>query len=143
MSNAVAAAIALNAEITGGSVPWAETLGRRVTSPSDILTALRVNAGVGLNAPKDWLKAELRELPGGAPAEGQGVVGREHGRPVAVSTVDGTTCKISGVCTHLGGVLRWNDAERSWDCPLHGSRFAADGSLLEGPAVKDLPRAGH
>jgi glycine/D-amino acid oxidase-like deaminating enzyme/nitrite reductase/ring-hydroxylating ferredoxin subunit len=143
MSNAVAAAIALNAEITGGSVPWAETLGRRVTSPSDILTALRVNAGVGLNAPKDWLKAELRELPGGAPAEGQGVVGREHGRPVAVSTVDGTTCKVSGVCTHLGGVLRWNDAERSWDCPLHGSRFAADGSQLEGPAVKDLPRAGH
>ncbi|MGQ1795647.1 FAD-dependent oxidoreductase [Kocuria oceani] len=140
MSNAVAAAIALSSEILGGNVPWARTLGRRVTSPSDVLTALKFNASVGFNAPKDWLKAELKELPAETPAEGVGVVGREGGRPVAVSTVDGTTCRISGVCTHLGGVLRWNDAERSWDCPLHGSRFAADGALLEGPAVKDLPR---
>jgi Rieske Fe-S protein len=61
---------------------------------------------------------------------------------VAVSTVDGVTCKVSGICTHLGGVLRWNDAERSWDCPLHGSRFAADGTRLEGPAVHDLSRRG-
>ena len=139
MSNAVAAALALSAEILGGSVPWSQTLGRRISTPSDLLTALKFNGSVGLNAPKDWVKAELRELPERPPAEGEGVVGREHGRPVAVSTVDGTTCKVSGVCTHLGGVLRWNDAERSWDCPLHGSRFAADGSLLEGPAVKDLP----
>ena len=40
---------------------------------------------------------------------------------------------------HLGGVVSWNDAERSWDCPLHGSRFAANGRRLEGPAVHDLP----
>ena len=42
--------------------------------------------------------------------------------------------------THLGGVLEWNDAESSWDCPLHGSRFAPDGTLLEGPAVNDLAK---
>ncbi|MGK7221305.1 FAD-dependent oxidoreductase [Kocuria flava] len=138
MSNAVAAALALTAEILGGNVPWARTLGRRVTTPADLLSALKVNAGVGFNAPRDWLRAELAELPGRTPEEGEGLVGREHGRPVAVSTVDGVTCKVSGVCTHLGGVLRWNDAERSWDCPLHGSRFGADGSLLEGPAVHDL-----
>jgi Rieske Fe-S protein len=35
-------------------------------------------------------------------------------------------------------VVTWNDLERSWDCPLHGSRFAADGRLLEGPTTNDL-----
>jgi Rieske Fe-S protein len=57
-----------------------------------------------------------------------------------MAKVDGEVCRVSGVCTHLGGVLNWNAAEQSWDCPLHGSRFAADGRLLEGPAVRDLDR---
>jgi glycine/D-amino acid oxidase-like deaminating enzyme len=45
------------------------------------------------------------------------------------------------LCTHLGGVLRRNDAEGSWDCPLHGSRFAEDGSVLEGPATRPVRRS--
>jgi Rieske Fe-S protein len=40
----------------------------------------------------------------------------------------------------LGCLLRFNGAERSWDCPCHGSRFDVDGSVLEGPAVRALPR---
>lgn len=40
------------------------------------------------------------------------------------------------ICSHLGGVLQRNDAEDTWDCPLHGSRFAADGSVIEGPATR-------
>ncbi|WP_168429267.1 Rieske 2Fe-2S domain-containing protein, partial [Microbacterium sp. K24] len=76
---------------------------------------------------------------------GQGVVANRAGLPVGVSTVDGVTRAVSAVCPHLGGVLAWNDAECSWDCPLHASRFAADGTRIEGPALKDLknlPRTG-
>ena len=64
-------------------------------------------------------------------------------RGTATARIDGRSCAVSGICPHLGGVLAWNPLERSWDCPLHGSRFAADGALLQGPAVKDLePRDG-
>ncbi len=45
---------------------------------------------------------------------------------------------VSLRCTHLGCLLRFNAAERSWDCPCHGSRFGIDGAVLEGPAVAPL-----
>ena len=47
---------------------------------------------------------------------------------------------VSLRCTHMGCLLRFNGAERSWDCPCHGSRFDVDGSVLEGPAVHALER---
>ncbi|HEY4277116.1 MAG TPA: FAD-dependent oxidoreductase [Conexibacter sp.] len=50
----------------------------------------------------------------------------------------GAVHAVSLRCTHLGCILHWNDAERSWDCPCHGSRFGIDGQLLTGPASKPL-----
>lgn len=141
MTNGVAAALAISSELLGGSMDWAKTLGTRITTPSDLLTGLKDGAEVGTQLATGWAQAELHALPEEAPAEGQGVVGRKGGKPVAASTVDGTTCEVSAICPHMGGILTWNDAERSWDCPLHASRFSAEGTLLEGPAVTDLSPA--
>jgi Rieske Fe-S protein len=54
--------------------------------------------------------------------------------------LDGNLHAVSLRCTHLGCLLRFNSAEHTWDCPCHGSRFSPDGTVLEGPAVRPLPR---
>lgn len=59
--------------------------------------------------------------------------------PVAVSRDGkGAVSRLFPACRHLGGMVRWNDAERSWDCPVHGARYDADGRALNGPAAADL-----
>ncbi|MCU1477166.1 MAG: hypothetical protein JWQ64_1859 [Subtercola sp.] len=140
MTNGVVAALTLVSDILGDSPPWATAMHHRATLPAALGSGLGAGAAVGWWAAKGWAGALLGprvdDLP--RPGERQGLIGRSGIRPVGVSTVNSTTCAVSGVCPHLGGVLTWNAAETSWDCPLHGSRFSATGELLEGPAVRDL-----
>ena len=142
LSNAPAAAKRLTAEILEVSrrdrPQWMIALGTRLTVPADLATGASEGAKVGAAALSGWAKAEATAVPVAQPTEGQGVLANRAGAPIGVSTVDGVTRAVSAVCPHLGGVLEWNDADCTWDCPLHASRFAADGTRIEGPALKDL-----
>jgi len=53
---------------------------------------------------------------------------------------EGKVHAVSAVCPHLACIVSWNNAEKSWDCACHGSRFGCDGKLIQGPAVKDLEK---
>jgi glycine/D-amino acid oxidase-like deaminating enzyme/nitrite reductase/ring-hydroxylating ferredoxin subunit len=88
-----------------------------------------------------WLSgsevASVEEVPAG-----EGAVLRRGVHRVAVyRDPSGTVVERSATCTHLGCVVGWNTMEKSWDCPCHGSRFAADGHVINGPALSDLKPA--
>jgi Rieske Fe-S protein len=73
---------------------------------------------------------------------GQGGVLRDGKNKIAVSRdADGKLQVRSAVCTHLGCHVHWNSTEQCWDCPCHGSQFAPDGAVLNGPALTPLAPA--
>ncbi|HVK61013.1 MAG TPA: FAD-dependent oxidoreductase [Bdellovibrionales bacterium] len=71
--------------------------------------------------------------------ENEGAIVRIGSKKVAAyRDPQGELHLLSPVCPHMGCYVHWNDAERSWDCPCHGSRFTATGQLVNGPAIADL-----
>ena len=70
---------------------------------------------------------------------GEGAIIRRGLSKVAVyKEENGALHCVSAICPHLGGVVRWNAEAKSWDCPCHGSRFATDGTILNGPSPSGL-----
>jgi glycine/D-amino acid oxidase-like deaminating enzyme/nitrite reductase/ring-hydroxylating ferredoxin subunit len=75
---------------------------------------------------------------------GEGAVVRRGLHLLAIYRDEAGHChERSAVCTHLRGVVSWNHAEKSWDCPAHGSRFDCLGRVINGPATADLAPAGE
>nr|WP_280356607.1 FAD-dependent oxidoreductase [Nocardia otitidiscaviarum] len=144
LTNGVAAARALVGRLTGKPPRWADTFASwQPRELAGALTAMKANGAVALHLSSGWLGFGIRDAlrRDGPPADGEGRVERSGLAPVGVCTAFGATHRVSAVCPHLGGILTWNDAEMSWDCPLHGSRFRHDGTLLEGPATRSLRAA--
>ena len=139
MTNGAAAALALASRILGGRMDWSHAFAS--WSPhelSGLLTAVQANLEVGFNLTKGWISPAIRTGRRSLVNGEGGVVTGPPWHLEARCRVDGTEYRVSPVCPHLGGIVNWNDADEAWECPLHGSRFAPDGTLLEGPATRDL-----
>jgi glycine/D-amino acid oxidase-like deaminating enzyme/nitrite reductase/ring-hydroxylating ferredoxin subunit len=139
ISNGTAAAEILADTIRGIANPWAtfytSTRIKPITSAKSFLQENTQTA-------KDWITDHLpgksdRSLNDLTADEG-GIVAVENEKLAAYKDSSGKLYLLSPVCSHLGCHVTWNNAEKTWDCPCHGSRFGYDGSVLQGPAVKPL-----
>lgn len=99
---------------------------------------IKENVDVVLSFVKDYLlKKNKTTFADVKPGEGKVI--EEEGHKLAVFRNENEGLQIcSAVCTHMGCIVHWNNAEQSWDCPCHGSRFDTHGEVLEGPAFKAL-----
>lgn len=126
-------------QITGKVNPWTELFDpARVNPLKSASNFIKEN----LNMARQYLslipgmadKMDFAEIK-----KGQGKVIEKDGHKLAVyRNADKKLIIKSAICTHLGCVVHFNEAEETWDCPCHGSRFNTEGFVIEGPALKPL-----
>ncbi|HYG12232.1 MAG TPA: FAD-dependent oxidoreductase [Pyrinomonadaceae bacterium] len=139
MTNSHVAAQLLSDMILGRDNHWIKLFDpsrfKPVTSARDFI---RENMNVAQEFMSDRISTpELNDL-GDLPTGGGSVV-EWKGERVAIYKDDGgKVYSCSAVCTHMGCIVHWNSAEKSWDCPCHGSRFNYDGKVIQGPANRNL-----
>ena len=141
MSTGVMAGRLLTGIITGEELPWAQLYDpRRLHPVREAAPMLKLQAKVARHFVGDRLPGSHADSVDDIPAGGGAVV-RVGGERCAVYRDDsGVVHAVSARCTHLGCIVHFNDAERAWECPCHGSRFAVDGSVIQGPANRPLER---
>ncbi|HVF51740.1 MAG TPA: FAD-dependent oxidoreductase [Pyrinomonadaceae bacterium] len=141
MTNSHVAALLLTDMIMGRENAWSELFApsrfKPVTSAKDFVKE-------NLNVVKEFMSDRIStpELPKPLElAQGEGAVFKSEGEHVAVYRDEqGAVHACSAVCTHMGCIVHWNSAEKSWDCPCHGSRFNYDGDVIQGPANEPLEK---
>jgi Rieske Fe-S protein len=127
ISNGTAAGMMIADLICGRSSPWQKLYDPARPYPEDFHE----------NGDSQSIVASPEDI---APGEG-GVIVRGEKKIAAWRDESGELHAVSATCTHKGCTVTWNNAERTWDCPCHGSIFAADGSVIHGPARKPLQPA--
>ena len=139
MTNGTLAGMIVADLITGTENRWAPLFDpHRATLKASAAKFAEENAKVASH----WFRDRIRHPQSGVPgdlAPGEAAVsGAGVGQVAAYRDEAGELHQVSAVCTHLGCIVTWNNAETTWDCPCHGSRFDVDGKVIQGPAVKDL-----
>lgn len=139
MTNGALTGLLLADQIDGIESPWTELYhpGRiKALQSAKDFAKLQVDAVKGLVG--DALKpAEVESVDEIEP--GDGAIARVNGDKAAVYRDErGQLHCVAARCTHLGCIVHFNNAERSWDCPCHGSRFDFEGKVLQGPANQPL-----
>jgi glycine/D-amino acid oxidase-like deaminating enzyme/nitrite reductase/ring-hydroxylating ferredoxin subunit len=120
--------------------PWAKLYDPARKSLSSAGTFLSENLNVAAQY-LDWvLPASLRSVEDIKREEGV-VVQRGLSKLAVYRDGKDKLHQVSASCPHLGCVVHWNSAEKTWDCPCHGSRFSCTGKVLNGPALTDLTHA--
>ena len=137
MTHGTIAGILLTDLIMGRENPWTE-----LYDPSRIsLRSAPEYARENLNVAEQysqWIRpGDVGSVDEIAPDTGA-VIRRGRHKIAVYKGPDGTLCERSAVCTHLYCIVDWNDTEKSWDCPCHGSRFDRFGKVVNGPAITDL-----
>ena len=134
------AMMALDA-ITGRTNPWVKIFDpSRTTVFGGTLSYLKENKDFPVCLVRDRLHApEAASLGEIAPGEGK-IVQLQGQKAAAYRDTNGRITACSAICTHLQCVVAWNPAEKTWDCPCHGSRFQPNGEVISGPAEEPLPR---
>ena len=143
LTTGTVSALLLADMILGRPNPWLEVYDATRLKPLVSPEFLKENVQVA----KLWLKGKfvegenIEDMPPSHLKPGEAAVLKAGGDKIAAYRDDrGTLHAVSAVCTHMGCVLGWNPAERTWDCACHGSRFGHDGSVLHGPATTPLER---
>ncbi|MDW4907258.1 FAD-dependent oxidoreductase [Streptomyces sp. ADMS] len=142
MSGGIMAGRLLSDQINGLPSPWSGLYDPRRLTPVVRAGAsfLKHQAQVARHFVGDRLPAVTAPAPDDIP-RGHGAVVRVGGRQYAIHRDEsGSLHAVSARCTHLGCIVAFNDAEQAWECPCHGSRFAPDGQILQGPAVRPLEK---
>ena len=140
MTNGVVAALIFADLAAGHENPWAflfnpNRLGTFFTKKSFAEAADNTKKFIG----DRWRSRKKGSLAQLKPREGKLI---QHGKTLigAYKDENGKVYAVSPVCTHMGCIVQWNNAEKTWDCPCHGSFYNYDGTVFHGPATKNLKK---